>query len=86
MAIIIHFTREQILAAPLDEEEHAMLVMLAELDLKGEYQLDKHVRPLIAHRIEQIRIKRGRLGLRQYDLIGSADAEAELRAEMDNGI
>ena len=45
---IMHFTREQILAMPLEAEEH--VVMLAELDLAGEYELDKHVRPFGSRR------------------------------------
>jgi len=79
---IISFTREEILAAPLDEEEHALLLAQVEMDLIGKHHFDKYVRPLLAARISQIREDRAGLGLPPLDVIGNAEAEEELRSEI----
>ncbi len=74
---IITLTREHILGGPLDEERHVLLSCLADLDLAGQYEADKYIRPLINKRLQEIVEQRERLQSKESDPAGIAEAIKE---------
>jgi hypothetical protein len=71
-------TKEAILRRPLDEERHALLLMVARLDVEDDNRDDKYVRPLLKKRLREIEEDRERLKLAPSDAGAYADVVAEV--------
>jgi hypothetical protein len=71
---IIHFSKEQILVGPLDEERNELLEVLAELDTSP--RTYKYLRSLIQHRLSSIDSERRRLNLPETDVAEYAEIKA----------
>jgi hypothetical protein len=74
-------TKEAILGGPLDEERHALFLMVARLDVEDHYQDDKYIRPLLKKRLQEIEEKRIRLEPAQSDAGEYADLIAAVEEE-----
>lgn len=81
----VKFTKEDILAGPLDAERYALLSVLDRLDLADRYGENKYVRPLILTRLREVEEKRKSLGLPESDPTRYAEGEAEIEAAQEGG-